>query len=210
MAEILFPKIAELILSESMAKAKEKKKVEENGSEVLENEDSKTKVPEPKSEEGDKEEAKEEKSELDQLKDDLEEQKDKYIRLYSEFDNFRRRTAKERIDLIKTAGEELIAALLPVIDDFERAIKALDAKNDTAEKEGVELIYHKMVKVMEQKGVKPMEIAIGDDFNEEVHEAITQIPAPSEELKGKIVDIIESGYYLDEKVVRFAKVVTGA
>ncbi len=193
-----------------MAKAKGKKKLEDNGQEVLASEDSKTKVPESNSEEGNKDEVIEEKPELDQLKDGLEEQKEKYLRLYSEFDNFRRRTTKERIDLIKTASEDLIAALLPVIDDFERAIKALDAKNDTAEKEGVELIYHKMVKVLEQKGVKPMKIAIGDDFNEEVHEAITQIPAPSEKLKGKIVDVVESGYYLNEKVVRFAKVVTGA
>ncbi len=192
-----------------MAKAKGKKKVEENGQEVLENEDSKNSNPESNTEKEDHVEVKEEKSELEQLKDEVEEQKDKYIRLYSEFDNFRRRTAKEKIDLIKTASEELITALLPVIDDFERAMKALDSQKE-AEKEGIELIYHKMVKVLEQKGVKAMEIAIGDDFNEEVHEAITQIPAPSDKLKGKIVDVVESGYYLEEKVIRFAKVVTGA
>lgn len=193
-----------------MAKAKGKKKVEENGQEVLEKEDSKAQAAESSTEQGDNEEPVEEKSEVDQLKEDIEEQKDKYVRLYSEFDNFRRRTAKERLELIKTANEDLVSALLPVIDDFDRAMKALDAKNATSEKEGIELIYNKMVKVLEQKGVKPMEIKAGDDFDAEIHEAITQIPAPSEELKGKIVDVVESGYYLDEKVVRFAKVVTGA
>ena len=139
----------------------------------------------------------------------MEEQKDKYLRLYSEFDNFRRRTAKERLELIKTANEELMAALLPVIDDFERAIKASDSQDEEIEKEGTELIYQKLVKVLGQKGAKAMDINIGDEFDEDVHEAITQIPAPSEELKGKIVDVIECGYFLDEKVIRFAKVVTG-
>jgi len=201
-----------------MAKSKGKKKAEENGQEVLEKEESKTNAPESSAEkeEGKKEvvekeeQGVEEKSEVEQLTDDLEEQKDKYLRLYSEFDNFRRRTAKERLELVKNASEELITALLPVIDDFERAIKAIDDKKEVAKKEGIELIYNKMLKVLEQKGVKAMEVGVGDDFDAEIHEAITQIPAPSEELKGKIVDVIESGYYLNEKVVRFAKVVTGA
>ena len=194
----------------SMAKSKGKKKIRENGQEILDK-DGKTTTGEAKTGQGrDKKEAVKKKSKLDQLKDDLEEQKDKYLRLYSEFDNFRRRTAKERLELIKTANEELIAALLPVIDDFERAIKASDSQDEKIEKEGTELIYQKLVKVLGQKGAKAMDINIGDEFDEDVHEAITQIPAPSEELKGKIVDVIECGYFLDEKVIRFAKVVTGA
>ncbi len=187
-----------------MAKSKKgQKKAEENGQEVLDkNDNAGNEV---------QEDAKvEEKSELDQLRDEVEEHKDKYLRLYSEFDNYRRRTSKERLELIKTANEELVIALLPVVDDFERAQKASEGGNDEGEKEGVSLIYHKLVKVLEQKGVKEIETNKGDDFNDEIHEAITQIPAPEEDLKGKIVDVVEKGYYLEEKVVRFAKVVTGA
>lgn len=169
---------------------------------------------EEKAEEGtieEQEEKEEEISEAVQLALDLAESKDKYLRLYSEFENFRRRTAKERMDLIKTASEDLMAVLIPVKDDFERAIKVLE-ENDAEEssKEGIQLIHNKFSKALEQKGLKPMETEIGGEFDSELHDAITQIPAPDEKLKGKIVDVIEKGYYLNDKVVRYAKVVIGS
>ncbi|MBL3656990.1 nucleotide exchange factor GrpE [Fulvivirga sediminis] len=150
-------------------------------------------------------------SEVDKLKKELAESKDKYLRLYSEFENFRRRTAKEKLDLVQTANEDLMTALLPVVDDFERAEKSFDdEKTDlSAVKEGVSLISNKFKKTLEQKGLKPMEDKQGMDFDTELHEAITQIPAPSEELKGKVVDVIEKGYLLKEKVIRHARVVIG-
>ena len=165
---------------------------------------------EEKTSEETKQEVQEEVSELDKLKSEVAEQKDKYLRLYSEFDNFRRRTAKEKLELVKTANEELVLQLLPVIDDFERANNAF-SEETTAQtfKEGTDLIFQKFVKTLEQKGVKKMEIKPGDEFNDEFHDAITRIPAPEDKLKGKIVDVIESGYSLGDKVVRFAKVVTG-
>jgi len=152
----------------------------------------------------------EEVSELDKLKDELAEAKDKYLRLYSEFDNYRRRTSKEKLDLIKTANEDLITNLIPVIDDFERAEKSFNAEtNLEAITEGVQLIANKFKSTLEQKGLKVMDNNQGIDFDPEIHEAITQIPAPEKKLKGKVVDVIEKGYFLGEKVVRFAKVVTG-
>jgi molecular chaperone GrpE len=145
------------------------------------------------------------------LKRELEEQKDKYLRLYSEFDNFRRRTSKEKIDFFKTANEDLIVSLLPVLDDFERAQKAfVETKEKDALSEGIGLIYNKLFKTLEIKGLKPMEIFPGSDFNSELHEAITKSPAPSEELKGKIIDVLEKGYTLNDKVIRFAKVIIGS
>lgn len=149
-------------------------------------------------------------SELDQLKADVAEAKDKYIRLYSEFENFRRRTAKEKIELIGSANKDLMADMIPVVDDFERALKALEAKPDLdAAIEGMDLIYNKFQKSLENKGLKKMEIEKGHDFDADLQEAITQIPA-GDELAGKVVDVVENGYFLNEKVVRFAKVVTGA
>lgn len=153
-----------------------------------------------------------EKDETTQLKEELSESRDKYLRLYSEFENFRRRTAKERIDLIGSATKELILELLPVLDDFERAFKSLDEKSEkesNAAKEGLEIIYHKFKKVLDQKGLKKIEIKAGDKFDPEIQEAITQTPA-GKKLEGKVVDVIENGYQLNDKVVRFAKVVTGA
>lgn len=147
--------------------------------------------------------------EIGKLKNDLGEAKDKYIRLYSEFDNFRKRTAKEKLEMIQSANENLLRTLLPVVDDFERAEKSFREKNDK-ELEGFFLIYNKFKKVLEQTGVKVMELGPGSDFNADLHEAITQIPAPDEKLKGKIVDVIEKGYVLNEKVIRFAKVVVGS
>ncbi|HVD99183.1 MAG TPA: nucleotide exchange factor GrpE [Cytophagaceae bacterium] len=146
----------------------------------------------------------------DALKNEVAELKDKYLRLYSEFDNFRKRTSKEKIDLAKTASEDVIKSLLPILDDFERAIKAIgDDEGSKFAKEGIEIIYHKLFKTLESKGLKTM-VAVGQPFDVELHEAITQIPAPSEDLKGKIIDEVEKGYYLNDKVIRFAKVVTGA
>ncbi len=153
-----------------------------------------------------------EKDEMEMLKEELGESKDKYLRLYSEFENFRRRTAKERIDLIGTATKDLILELLPVLDDFERAFKSLEEKSEKesdAAKEGLEIIYHKFKKVLDQKGLKKIEIKAGDKFDAELQEAITQTPA-GKKLEGKVVDVIENGYSLNDKVVRFAKVVTGA
>lgn len=147
-----------------------------------------------------------EKSDLDKLKDELAEFKDKYLRLYSEFDNFRKRTAKEKLDLIQNANEQLLVALLPIVDDFERASKAGEETQDV---QGYKLIQDKFNKSMEKYGVKTMKVGAGSDFDPDLHEAITQIPAPSEKLKGKVVDVIEKGYLLNEKVIRYAKVVVG-
>ncbi|HEX6225446.1 MAG TPA: nucleotide exchange factor GrpE [Chryseolinea sp.] len=149
----------------------------------------------------------EEKS-VEKLQADLGEQKEKFIRLYSEFENFRRRTAKEKLDLIQSANEQLIKTLLPVIDDFDRADKSYRDRNDK-ELEGFFLIHSKLKKVLEQSGVKLMDVKAGSEFDADLHEAITQIPAADESLKGKVVDIIEPGYLLNDKVIRFAKVVVG-
>jgi molecular chaperone GrpE len=137
--------------------------------------------------------------------------KDKYLRLYSDFENFRKRTAKERIDLIKTASEDVLKELIPVVDDFERAFKASEGESDPVKiREGNQLIFHKLVRVLESKGLKVMEDLAGKPFNPDTQEAITQIPSPSEEMKGMVIDVVEKGYTLGEKVVRYAKVVTGA
>lgn len=143
------------------------------------------------------------------LKDELAESKDKYVRLYAEFDNFRRRSSKEKLEMIQSANEQLLKALLPVADDFERAEKAFKERNDK-EAEGFFLIQNKFKKTLEQYGVKPMECPPGTNFNPDLHEAITQVPAPEEKLKGKIIDAVEKGYLLNDKVIRFAKVVVGS
>ena len=140
---------------------------------------------------------------------ELAEIKDKYLRLAAEFENYKRRTSKERIDLFKTANQELMVALLPVLDDFERARNATAATEDAnAVRESIDIIQTKLNKTLQQKGLTAME-AKGGDFDAELHEAITQIPAPSDDLKGKIVDVVEQGYYLGDKVIRHAKVVLG-
>lgn len=166
---------------------------------------------EKKSEDEDAEKGTSENDELESLKAELAESKDKYLRLYSEFENFRRRTAKEKLDMVQTANEDLMTALVPIIDDFERAEKSFEDKSTDlkAVKEGVQLIYNKFKKVLEQKGLKAMEGKEGMDFDSEYHEAITQIPAPKKSLKGKVVDVVEKGYMLKEKVIRYAKVVIG-
>ncbi|MEC7999252.1 MAG: nucleotide exchange factor GrpE [Bacteroidota bacterium] len=135
--------------------------------------------------------------------------KEKYIRLYSEYENYRKRTAKEKIDLITNASENVIKELLPILDDFERAIdNNKNVEDASVLKEGFDLIYSKMQKGLINQGLKPME-ANGKDFDSEIHEAITKIPAPNEKLKGKVVDVIEKGYQINEKVIRYAKVVVG-
>lgn len=160
--------------------------------------------------ESDNTEASAESSVIETLKKELEEQKDKYIRLYSEFDNYKRRTAKEKIELSQVANKDLVMVLLPVLDDCERAQKSIGEASDVqAVKEGLELVFNKLFKSLESKGLKPFE-SIGTVFDSEIHEAITQIPSPSPDLKGKVVDEVEKGYFLNEKLIRFAKVVTGA
>lgn len=162
------------------------------------------------SEEGEINEAtqKEEQDPLKRLQDDLAESKDKYIRLYAEFDNHRRRTSKEKLELIQNANEQLIVVLLPILDDFERAEKASSNKSDSGV-EGFLLIKSKLEKALDQYGVKAMELTPGTEFNPDFHEAITQVPVTDESQKGKIVDVIEKGYLLNDKVIRFAKVVIG-
>ena len=157
-----------------------------------------------------KEEVDEAAAELTRLSKELEEAKDKHIRLYSEFENYRRRTAKERLELIKTASEDLLISLIPVVDDFERArASSSDEKDTSTLKEGYDLIFTKFNKILDQKGVKAMDIGQGSKFDAELHEAISQMPAKKNKLKGKIVDVVEKGYTLNEKVIRFAKVVIG-
>ena len=146
---------------------------------------------------------------LKKLQDELAEAKDKYLRLYAEFDNHRRRSAKEKLEMITSANEQLLKTLLSVMDDFERAEKSFKEKNDK-ESEGFFLIQNKFKKILEQYNVKPMDLSKGSVFDPDLHEAITHIPATDEKLKGKIMDVVEKGYLLNDKVIRFAKVVTGS
>ena len=147
--------------------------------------------------------------EIEELKEKTAELNDKYLRLYSEFDNFRKRSAKERIELQKSASKELIEDLLPILDDFERAIKAFEEHNLSDEaKKGIELIYNKLMNTLKKKGLEPMD-EIGKPFDTDYHEAITEIPAPNKDMKGKVVDVIQQGYLLNGKVLRYAKVVVG-
>ncbi|CAM4268907.1 nucleotide exchange factor GrpE [Gillisia hiemivivida] len=148
-------------------------------------------------------------SENDQLKADLEKEKDKFLRLFAEFENFKRRTSKERIELFKTANQEVMSAMLPVLDDFDRAMNEIKKAKDKNLLKGVELIYNKFNETLLNKGLEPMNVKQGDVFDADMHEAITQIPAPSDKLKGKIVDVVERGYMLGEKIIRYPKVVTG-
>lgn len=148
-------------------------------------------------------------TELEKLKEEIAQLKDKYIRQVAEFDNFRKRTAKERLELLQTAGKDVIVPMLEVLDDCDRAEKQINSSEDIAAiKEGIRLVFQKLRSTLTSKGVKAME-AKGIEFNADLHEAITEIPAPTEELKGKVVDEIEKGYYLNDKIIRFAKVVVG-
>ncbi len=151
----------------------------------------------------------EESNQLQKLQSEVEELKDKYLRQAAEFDNFRRRTAKEKIELISTAGKDVIGSLLEVLDDSERAEKQLkNAQDLEALKEGFRLVFTKLRTTLQARGLKPME-SIGTEFNPDIHEAITEIPSPSPEMVGKVIDEVEKGYYLNDKIIRFAKVVVG-
>ncbi len=137
-------------------------------------------------------------------------EKDKFLRLFAEFENYKKRTTKERIELFKTAGQELMTSLLPIVDDFERALTHIEEDKEAEElRKGVLLIYQKFYNTLEQKGLTKMETRQGDTFDAEYHEAITQIPAPSEDLKGKVIDCVEKGYKLGDKIIRYPKVVIG-
>jgi len=139
----------------------------------------------------------------------LAEERDRYVRLFAEFENYKKRTAKEKMEFFQYANQDMMISMLAVLDDFERALKEIAKNGNEADLQGVELIYQKFKNKLSEKGLKPMEVKAGDTFDVDFHEAITQIPAPSEDLKGKIVDVIETGYTLNDKVIRFAKVVTG-
>jgi len=169
-----------------------------------------------------KEEIKEEENQVDETQETqqeaveptteelIEQEKDKYLRLFAEFENYKKRTSKERIELFRTANQELMTVLLPVLDDFERALTHIEDDKEAEElRKGVLLIYQKLVKTLEQKGLVKIKVKKGDAFDAEIHEAITQIPAPSKKLKGKIVDVVELGYKLGDKIIRFPKVVIG-
>ncbi|MCI9846336.1 nucleotide exchange factor GrpE [Flavobacterium pectinovorum] len=145
----------------------------------------------------------------EQLAQDLAKEKDKFLRLFAEFENYKKRTSKERMDLFKTANQEVLLAMLPVLDDFDRANVEINKSDDENLKKGVELIHEKLKSTLVSKGLEQVEVRAGDAFNADFAEAITQIPAPSDELKGKIVDVIEKGYKLGDKIIRFPKVVIG-
>jgi molecular chaperone GrpE len=145
----------------------------------------------------------------EQLTQDLAKEKDKYLRLFAEFENYKRRTSKERIELFKTANQEVLLAMLPVLDDFDRAMVEINKSDDELLSKGVELIHEKLKSALVSKGLEQVDLKAGDAFDADFAEAITQIPAPTDKLKGKIVDILEKGYKLGDKIIRFPKVVLG-
>ncbi len=148
-------------------------------------------------------------SKEEELELELGKEKDKFLRLFAEFENYKKRTSKERMDLFRTAGQEVITALLPVMDDFERALKELSKSSEKDLYKGVELISNKFKETLKAKGLQEIKAKEGDSFDAEIHDAITQIPAPSKKLKGKIMDVVEKGYRLGDKVIRHPKVVVG-
>lgn len=152
----------------------------------------------------------EELSEVDKIKADLNKEKDRYVRLFAEFENFKRRTSKERIELFKTAGQEVITAMLPILDDFERALSELKKAGQDSHLEGIELIHSKLKETLRRQGLELMNVKEGDTFDADLHEAVTQIPAPDKKLKGKVIDVIQKGYTLGDKIIRYPKVITGA
>ena len=176
---------------------KENKEVEDQANVEVENSDAS------------KEEKPEELSVEEKLKLEVDVQKDKYLRLFAEFENYKRRTSKERIELFKTAGQEVMQSVLPVLDDFDRASKEISKSKDKDAVKGVELIHTKLRDTLKAKGLEEMAVKIGDTFDGDLHEAITQVPAPGDKMKGKIIDILEKGYTLGEKIIRYPKVVTG-
>jgi molecular chaperone GrpE len=198
MAEEKLNNEQEAAAEEVKTKAKEKETTEQQA------EAQEEKAGKKKKSKKDKKEAK-----IEELGEKLQEIQDKHLRLQAEFDNFRRRTMKEKADLIKSGGETVLVNILPVIDDFERALDSLkEVSDEDAGKQGTLLIYNKFQEFLKQNQVKEID-ALNQDFDVDLHEALTKIPAPSEELKGKVVDVIQKGYCLNEKVIRFAKVVIG-
>ncbi|WP_417885689.1 nucleotide exchange factor GrpE [Zunongwangia sp.] len=148
-------------------------------------------------------------SQEEKLKEEVQKEKDKFLRLFAEFENYKKRTSKERLDLFKTANKEVMLALLPVLDDFDRALIEIRKTDDENLVKGVELIHTKFKETLNSKGLEIVEVEQGEVFDADKHEAITQIPAPNEDLKGKIVDVVERGYKLGERIIRYPKVVTG-
>lgn len=184
-------------------------KTKEMEDEVLKNTDQQKIDQETSIEVEEQMELEEELSVEEKLQEDLGKEKDKFLRLFAEFENYKKRTSKERMDLFKTAGQEVILSLLPVIDDFDRALKEIAKSEDEAMFKGVELISSKLRETLRSKGLLDVEVKEGDDFDAEIHDAITQIPAPNKKLKGKIIDVIEKGYILGDKIIRHPKVVVG-
>jgi len=150
-----------------------------------------------------------EESIVEDLQLEIDKEKNNFLRLFAEFENYKKRTSKERIELFSTANRELMTVLLPILDDFDRGLNEIKKSGDDAMLEGMQLIYNKFKNTLNQKGLKEMEIGKGDVFDAEIHEAISQIPAPSKKLKGKIIDVVEKGYKLGETIIRFPKVVLG-
>lgn len=188
----------------SQDKNEVKDQVEENINEAIDELDNLDENGEGGNENSDKQLSEEEK-----LKNDLGKEKDKFLRLFAEFENYKRRTSKERLELFKTANQEVLTAMLPVMDDFDRAMVELDKSGDESLLQGIRLIQNKLRETLKSKGLERMKVEQGDAFDSEIHEAVTQIPAPSDKLKGKIVDVIEPGYKLGERIIRYPKVVTG-
>lgn len=145
----------------------------------------------------------------DKLKAEIQKEKDNFLRLFAEFENYKKRTNKERIELFSTANKELMTALLPILDDFDRGLKEVEKSADQALLEGMKLIHQKFKNTLQNKGLQEVEVKQGDNFDADIHDAVTQIPAPSEDLQGKIVDVVEKGYKLGDTVIRYPKVVTG-
>lgn len=187
-------------------------KVKKNNSEDIQEQTDEKEVKDSKNQK----DSKKDKSNKDDLKQQLEEKeaelaelKDKYLRIFAEFDNFKKRTMKEKMDFMRNASQDVLEDMLPVLDDFDRAKQSSDDdKTEEAFSEGVTLVYNKLNNIMKAKGIKSMETT-GEEFDPELHEAITKIPAPSEDMKGKIIDTIQKGYYLNDKIIRHAKVVVG-
>ena len=148
-------------------------------------------------------------NQIDELTSNVEKEKDQFLRLFAEFENYKKRTSKERLELFKTASQEVVTALLPIVDDFERALTEMEKSENEDQTQGIKLIYNKLTDTLQNQGLVKMEVGQGDDFDAELHEAITQIPAPENKLKGKIVDVVGTGYKLGEKIIRYPKVVVG-
>lgn len=178
------------------------KKTKKNKEEVLENDVQTAEAQEQEAQQ-------EEKDPITELEGQLQSEKDKFLRLFAEFENFKRRTAKERIELFKTAGEGVLKDMLPVLDDFDRALIEINKSEDKQLTDGVTLIANKLRNTLTSKGLEQVEVNAGDTFNADHHEAVTQIPAPSDDMKGKIIDVIEKGYKLGDKIIRYPKVVIG-